>query len=200
MLELQSLQTDLIQAENLTVIAGERVMLQGPSGSGKTHLLRAIADLVPWQGSMFLDQHSSLDMSSPEWRQQVMLVPADSHWWHHKVAEHFHSPETAPLKSVGLSEAILNRDPQQLSSGEKQRLALLRALDRSPRVLLLDEPCANLDTDTTRLVEQLLTDWCHREQGHLIMTSHDPAQRDRLADKHWRIDNGQVLETGELVT
>ncbi|MDX1757481.1 MAG: ATP-binding cassette domain-containing protein [Marinobacter sp.] len=200
MLELQSLKTDLIRAEKLTVSAGDRVLLQGPSGSGKTHLLRVIADLVPWQGSIALDQQSSVDMSGPEWRQRVILVSADSHWWHHRVAAHFHAPEAAPLTDIGLDNTILERDPQHLSSGEKQRLALLRALDRSPRVLLLDEPCANLDTDATALVEALLSRWCHQQQGHLIMTSHDAAQRKRLADKHWRIDKGQVLEVGEPVT
>ncbi|MDC0661473.1 ABC transporter ATP-binding protein [Marinobacter sp. SS21] len=196
MLDVKSLTTDLIRADQLRVLAGERVLVQGPSGSGKTHFLRALADLVPWQGHLVLDQQSSLDVSAPQWRQQVMLVAADSHWWHHRVSEHFHSPETAPLSHIGLSEAILSRDPQQLSSGEKQRLALLRALDRSPKVLLLDEPCANLDSDTTLLVEALLTDWCRHHQGHLIMTSHDPAQRERLADRHWRILDGEVTETG----
>ncbi len=196
MLDVHSLATDLVRADHLRVHAGERVLLQGPSGSGKTHFLRALADLVPWHGQIRLDQQSSLDISAPQWRQQVMLVAADNQWWHPKVAMHFRTPEALPLKSLGLAEDILGRDPQHLSSGEKQRLALLRALDRAPKVLLLDEPCANLDTDATQQVEALLTDWCRHHQGHLIMTSHDPAQRQRLADRHWAIKDGTVTATG----
>lgn len=197
MLELQSIQTNIIKAEHLTASTGERVLLSGPSGSGKSYFLRILADLIPWQGSIRLDQQLVTGISGPEWRRQVMLVPPESHWWLPQVGEHFHHPREAAVEQLGLDRAILDRDPQYLSSGEKQRLAVLRALDRRPKVLLLDEPCANLDPDRTTLMEDLLTRWCREQGGLLIMTSHDPAQRQRMADRHWQIQNGYVIDKGD---
>lgn len=196
MLELNAVQTDIISAEHLAAASGERVLLSGPSGAGKSYFLRILADLVPWHGSIRLNGQPASSLSGPQWRQQVMLVPSASHWWQPLVEDHFIHPSDAPVEALGLDRSTLKKDPQYLSSGERQRLALLRALDRSPAVLLLDEPSANLDPERTGQMEALLNEWCQTTPGLLIMTSHDPAQRTRMADRLWQIRSGQVIDTG----
>ncbi|SFM34436.1 ABC transporter ATP-binding protein [Marinobacter zhejiangensis] len=197
MLELNTVQTDIISSKHLAAASGERVLLSGPSGSGKSYFLRILADLVPWQGAISLNGKPASAIPGPEWRQRVMLVPSASHWWQPLVEDHFTHPSDAPLEALGLDRGILKKDPQYLSSGERQRLALLRALDRKPAVLLLDEPSANLDPERTGQMETLLNDWCKKTPGLLVMTSHDPAQRTRMADRLWQIRGGQVIDTGE---
>ncbi|NNE52294.1 MAG: ATP-binding cassette domain-containing protein [Sulfitobacter sp.] len=80
---------------------------------------------------------------------------------------------------IGLADA-LDRPATRLSGGEKQKLALGRALIRKPKVLFLDEPCANLDGRATREIEAVLQE-AHREGTRIIMTTHDLGQARRLA-------------------
>ena len=96
---------------------------------------------------------------------------------------------------VGLSDFI-DRRATRLSGGEKQKLALARALIRRPKVLFLDEPCANLDGRSTREIEALLLDtW--RTGTRIIMTTHDMGQARRLASDVVFLLNGAVCEQGD---
>ncbi len=81
-----------------------------------------------------------------------------------------------------------------LSSGEKQRLALLRGLSRRPKVLLLDEPTANLDVDNAAAVEQLLQTMQEREGLCMLWTTHHDLQRDRVAKRTLSIESGDWVE------
>ena len=95
---------------------------------------------------------------------------------------------------IGLGD-VLERPAPRLSGGEKQKLALGRALIRHPRVLFLDEPCANLDGRATREIETLLQDAC-RAGTRIVMTTHNIGQARRLADDVIFLLNGKVHETG----
>jgi ABC-type iron transport system FetAB ATPase subunit len=157
-------------------------LLYGPSGSGKSRLLKAVADLIEHQGSVSLQQQDMYSISAPQWRRQVMYFPAETAWWLDTVAEHFEQmPTENDLAKVGLQHSILQQHVDQLSSGEKQRLALLRGLQFQPKVLLLDETSANLDPTSTLKVEALLQDYLQQNQAAAIWISHDQAQRERLA-------------------
>ena len=82
------------------------------------------------------------------------------------------------------------------SGGEKQKLALARALILSPEVLFLDEPCANLDGRATRDIEAILTE--ARARGtRIVMSTHDLGQARRLADDIWFLTAGRLTETTE---
>jgi len=82
-----------------------------------------------------------------------------------------------------------------LSGGEKQKLALARALIRAPEVLFLDEPCANLDGRSTRDIETILAD--ARDAGtRIVMSTHNLGQARRLADDVLFLYNGQLVEAG----
>jgi ABC-type multidrug transport system ATPase subunit len=96
------------------------------------------------------------------------------------------------LADLGLRPDILDDDIQHLSTGERQRLALLRSLARKPRVLLLDEPTAALDPDGVARVETLLK--AQLADGlTILMVSHAPEQARRLASRTWRIEAGKLL-------
>lgn len=194
---LQDVSAGSLNGVNLELAAGEIVGLSGPSGSGKSRLLRAVADLDPHTGEIFLDGQSQASMPGHIWRQQVMMVPADSQWWFDDVASHFpdDTPETLP-EALGFSQEVMNWPVSRLSSGERQRLAILRALSRQPRVLLLDEPSANLDEDMTRQLETWLLEQIRGRQLGVIWVAHDNHQLDRVSDRHVYI-SGDTLELAD---
>ncbi len=192
-LTLKSLEVPPLQPVSLTVEGGECVGLSGVSGSGKSRMLRAIADLDPAVGEVTLDGASREAIPAPQWRRRVTLVPAESHWWADRLGAHFPKlPDPGEFDALGLPALDPGTDPAELSSGERQRLALLRAVLPGPACLLLDEPTANLDEDSTARVERWLA--AHRERGMaLIWVSHDPAQIARVAQCAYRLEAG-VLE------
>ncbi len=163
---------------------GEALAVQGPSGAGKTLLLRALADLDPCQGEVSLDQRSREAMTGPAWRRQVCYVAAEPGWWGETVAEHFADwlALAALLARLRLPAAMADSPVAQLSTGERQRLALLRALELTPRVLLLDEPTGPLDDEATEAVEEIVGE--RLAQGaSVIWVTHDRAQARRIASR-----------------
>jgi putative ABC transport system ATP-binding protein len=173
---------------SLEVRAGQCALLTGPSGVGKSLLLRMIADLDPNQGSVWLDGVSRDAFSGPAWRRQVLYVAAESGWWDDMVVSHFTDviEAEAMLALLRLPPGILRAPVSQLSTGERQRLALIRALSRRPRFMLLDEPTSGLDSETTLAVEALLV--ARKASGlGFLMVSHQPEQAARMRDTHYRI-------------
>jgi len=193
-LRLQGFATPQLQPFDLQLAGGECISLNGPSGSGKTRLLRAIADLDPHRGEAWVDGLSQHQLSAPEWRRRVALLPAESHWWEDRVGTHFQQLSEAMLKAVGLPPEAADWEVARLSSGERQRLALVRLLENRPQVLLLDEPTANLDPKNTARIEGLIGEWQTRQGCALVWTSHDQAQLLRVASRHLRIRAGRVEE------
>jgi putative ABC transport system ATP-binding protein len=183
LLELDRLQRPAIGPVSLTLAAGECVCISGPSGAGKSQLLRAIADLDPHDGEVRLSGMPADSVAPPEWRRQVGLLPPESSWWLQRVSDHFKAG--VPLAEVGLAEDILEQPVARLSSGEKQRLALLRLLANQPRVLLLDEPTANLDPENTRRVEAMIAAYRTARGAAVIWVSHDREQAARVCDRHF---------------
>lgn len=176
----------------INIHAGQIVMLHGDSGSGKSRLLRAITDLDPNDLQLTLQQQTREQYSPASWRQQVQYLPAEPVWWSEYAAEMI-SDEVAPLAEIiGLNLSLLDQPIGQLSTGERQRCALLRSLSVQPRVLLLDEPTAALDPSSVALVEQLLQQWVQEPERAIIWVSHNPAQRQRLGQQHWHINQGAL--------
>lgn len=193
-LRIEQVNTLQLSGVSLRIEAGECVSISGPSGSGKTLLLRAIADLDPHQGEVYLDDVPSQQMPAPEWRRQVALLSAESQWWAETVGEHFETCDEAFLQALGFTDKAMTWNIERLSSGEKQRLSLLRALSLKPKALLLDEPTANLDVASGRAMERLLQDYLRSAQVAMIWVSHDPVQIARIAKRHFEIEAGQLKE------
>ncbi|HEY9104727.1 ABC transporter ATP-binding protein [Chitinimonas sp.] len=172
----------------LTVAAGECVSLSGPSGVGKSRLLRMVADLDPCNGEVRLGATACRAMSAPQWRRKVCYLPAEAGWWADTVREHLpDSDQTqALLAALGLPERLLDAPLTQLSSGERQRLALVRAILQQPDFLLLDEPTSALDEANTLRVEAVL-EQLRREGKGLLLVTHSTAQAQRLGGQHWRV-------------
>ncbi|MEW7977760.1 MAG: ABC transporter ATP-binding protein [Candidatus Sedimenticola endophacoides] len=177
---------------DLSLEPGRCLAASGPSGSGKTRLLRAIADLDPCPGEVRLDGSARDDLPATQWRRQVGYLPAESHWWRARVGDHFSPSPHDLLHALGLEPACLDWEVARLSSGERQRLALARLLANRPRVLLLDEPTANLDQLNIERVERLIGGIRETHATAVLWVSHDPAQRRRVASRGLEIRNGQL--------
>ena len=180
---------------DLDLEAGRCCVLSGPSGVGKSLLLRLLADLDPGVGRVSLAGVDRASLPASAWRRLVTYVAAESGWWEDDVAAHFADLDAARplLPLVNLDPALLQAQVAQLSTGERQRLALLRAVVQSPRFLLLDEPTAALDPASRERVEQLLHQLKTAGVG-LLVVSHDPEQGRRLGDTRLRLDADGLRE------
>jgi phosphate-transporting ATPase len=174
---------------------GECLAVRGPSGAGKSLLLRALADLDPNDGELSLDGRRREAMPAPRWRRLVTYLPAEPGWWAETVGAHFADWLAAePLvEALGLPAASRDWPVSRLSTGERQRLALVRALVQAPRVLLLDEPTAGLDETARDAVERLIARHLATGAAALWVT-HDAGQARRLARRCLRVEGGRVTE------
>ncbi len=191
-LTLTQFQSPLLAPIDLHIATGECLAISGPSGSGKSRLLRALADLDPAEGGIQLDGRDRLQFSGPEWRRRVGLLPAESGWWSERVGDHFERADETLFNQLDLELKCLDWKVSHLSSGERQRLSLIRLLSQQPEVLLLDEPTANLDQRNTERVESLIGQWRQNHQSAVLWVSHDPEQRARIASRSWQIDRGEL--------
>ena len=173
--------------------ATEIIGLSGASGSGKSRLLRALADLDEHSGEIKLDDIHCQKIEAHEWRKKVALLSAETNWWFDTVAEHFHNLLEKDTQSLGFSGDCSGWSIARLSSGEKQRLGLLRLLQNQPEVLLLDEPTANLDKHNTQLFEDFVNEYLRVKSACAIWVSHDHEQLNRVCKKKYIIENGVLV-------
>ncbi len=183
----------------LELRAGERLALVAPSGAGKTLLLRALALLDPLQGGrLLLHGRSPEQWTLPRYRSRVMLVAqrpamaAGTVEQNLSLVHGFRSHRRRPfqrqrlldwLATLGREPGFLGLDAERLSGGERQLVALLRALQLDPDILLLDEPTASLDAATTAAVEALLRSWLEGGERASLLTSHDGGQIHRFTSR-----------------
>jgi ABC-type iron transport system FetAB ATPase subunit len=181
-LRVEKLKVHGLPPLSFSVPAGECLVIEGPSGCGKTMLLRAIADLDPTPGYVFLEGAERAEMSATRWRRRVGYVAAEPGWWAETAGAHMpKSDKTSRLvTAVGLSMPMLDQPLSELSTGERQRLALVRTVLGEPRALLLDEPTASLDQASAAMVEELVK-FQMLGGRPVLLVSHDARQIERLS-------------------
>lgn len=195
MLTVAGIHRAALRPVSFNLADGEILVVRGPSGAGKSTLLRAIADLDPNEGDVAIDGVSRESFPAPQWRRRVIYVAAEPAWWADTAAEHFPSREEAAAlaQALGVAPDLLSQPVVRLSTGERQRLALARALARHPRVLLLDEPTGALDAESRDLAEALIAERCARGLAVLWVT-HDAAQAERVSQRLLTLEKGVARE------
>jgi len=194
-LQVRNLRTSLLKPASFSLSAGEALAVRGPSGAGKTLLLRAVADLDPNEGLVTFGGRDRSTIAGPEWRRLVGYVPAEPGWWADTVGEHFGewTAALAFVRDLGFPDEAKAWPITRLSTGERLRLALVRALMMRPKVLLLDEPTAALDVASVAAVEALI-DARMRAGLAVLWVTHDAEQGKRVAHRLLVVEAGQVRE------
>ncbi len=179
--------------------AGDCLGLVAPSGAGKTLLMRNLVMLDPiQQGEVRFEGQPAAAWGIPAYRCRVMYVPQRATAFEGTVEDNLKRPFDLDIYSqrhfdptaihtwlehLGRSPEFLHLQGARLSGGEAQILALLRALQLYPQVLLLDEPTASLDGATTAQVETLLHNWLRQPNRACMLTSHDTEQIRRVTHR-----------------
>ncbi len=199
-------------AISLLVEPGELVALYGPSGSGKTTLLLLAAGILrPDSGRVRFGGRDVAAMSEREaadYRlrdvgmvfQSFHLIPGATALdnatvkllGRHAARRDARRRAQPWLDRVGIGEKAA-RHPARLSAGERQRVAVARALATEPRLLLADEPTGNLDSESGRRVLALLAEVCHVQGLAVLLATHDPAAVD-FADRVLQLRDGRLSE------
>jgi len=196
MLRLEDLQIANIEPISLTIAPGQCIGVSGESGSGKTRLLRAIADLDEHGGQVYEEDIAQHQVKAHEWRRRVALLPAESQWWFDTVDQHFNT-RAKYIEALGFDQDVIHWNVSRCSSGEKQRLSILRMLSNCPRVLLLDEPTANLDSSNIARVEELIGDYLSEHNAIAIWVGHDAAQLERVSQQQYHLSGGQLQQVSK---
>ena len=193
------------------VEAGEVYGLLGPNGAGKTTTLRMLLGLLtPTSGRALIQGYSSVD-ASDEVKRRVGLVSTSAGLYPHLsvhemllfFADLYGVPPPMAKKELtrlagllGL-EDLLDRRCTTLSTGQKQRVNLARALIHQPPVLLLDEPTLGLDILGSQIVAEFVSHV--RKQGKaVILTTHRLDEAERLCDRFGLLHKGRLVSTGTL--
>lgn len=196
----------ILDVPQLKVDSGEQTVLLGQSGGGKTTLLHIIAGITtPDNGSVLLDG-IELTKLSEQGRDRVRaaklgyvfqtfnLLPGFTALENVRLGmtfgngKHDITRATRLLERVGLGDR-LHYKPSQLSVGQQQRISVARALANRPRLLLADEPTANVDAANQQKIIDLIRETCQEEQIALIMVTHDL----KLAQQFPRIERLEDL-------
>lgn len=218
--EYQLGEQKVVALDNITVSFDEGVFLAiaGPSGSGKTTLLNIIGCIdIPTQGKVFIDDKEVTGLSADALADlrarttgfvfqtfnlfpvltaaenveyPLLQLPELSRAERQKRVAHY-------LQVVGL-ERYRNHQPNQLSGGQRQRVAIARALAINPRIVLADEPTANLDSQTGKSILVLMKEINRQFGTTFIFSTHDRHVMS-MADRLIRIEDGRVAMLGMKV-
>jgi putative ABC transport system ATP-binding protein len=203
----------LLQPTTFALCTGDRVAVTGPSGSGKSVFLRALALLDPLDAGRILWHGAPVERAAiPRYRRNVAYIRQRPALLDGSVEDNLRYPfELRTYRDVrfdrmraanlaaqaGRGDDFLDKRASELSGGEAQITALIRVLQLAPEVLLLDEPTASLDPESSRAIEALVHAWFDADPGgHASMwVSHDPAQAARMSERHLTMRAGVLDES-----
>lgn len=192
---------------NWQVDQGEFHVVLGASGSGKTTLLRLIAGLELASAGRVSLGGRDMTRVPPHLRGVAMVSQNASTYDHLSVAENLRFAERlSGATTFGLQEELvgqfelsdsLHQKPSELSGGQLQRLAIVRALLTQRQLLLMDEPLAHLQESLRRPIRRLLKRWQQQRKVTCIYVTHDSQEACELSDRISVLGNGKILQTGD---
>lgn len=210
--KMGEVQVRALRGVSVKIRRGEFVAIMGPSGSGKTTLLNQLGLLdTPNSGKVIIDEIDTSRMSDKEkgkfrlhnlgyvFQDYALLPELDasenvyiSLMMQGKTKEEYEAAASEILKAVGLDDR-LHQLPSKMSGGQQQRVSIARALAHNPRVLFADEPCANLDSQTSKEVLDLFKNF-NKEKGQtIVMVTHEEWHA-AYADRVIRLRDGVNIE------
>lgn len=191
--QLGKMELPVLKGINLDINRGAFVVILGPSGSGKSTMLNMVGCLdLPTRGKVFLDGQDISKMSEDELA-QVRGKKIGFVFQQFNLLQNLNALEnvTIPmifqgksekerterakflLASLGLEDRM-NHKPMELSGGEQQRIAIVRALSNDPEIVVADEPTGNLDSTTGKKIMDILINLHKNEKKTIIVVTHDP--------------------------
>lgn len=209
-------QDQVIKTINLLIEEGEYLAIIGKSGSGKTTLLNMIGGLLkPTQGEVWIDSQDITKMNDKMlkryMRERIAFIFQDYHLVNElTVFENIQLPffikksnydkkYLSELLSLMELEDKLDQFPYELSGGQKQKVAAIRALLQKPKVLLCDEPTGNLDEKNTQELMNILKE-CHQKYNQTILLVTHDLDIARSMDRVLRLKDGMIdfNKTGDI--
>jgi osmoprotectant transport system ATP-binding protein len=197
---------------NLTVPKGATHALIGSSGSGKTTLLRITLGLIPFDKGYVKINDQALSSFSPiQWADRIGYVPQDGGLFPHMSAfenvsliaklrgwnkRKINARVEELRKLVDLEPVILGQYPFEMSGGQQQRAAIMRAAMMEPDVMLLDEPMAALDPLIRRTLQQELKSIFQRLGKTVLLVTHDLGEAVFLAEQITLLHEGKIVQSG----
>ncbi len=205
-IELRNIENYACRGVNLNVLSGELLVLLGPNGAGKTTLLNIIAGLTGYKGSVLFDGRPIDELPARERRagylfQDLVLFPhldvasniayglRVQRWSNEKI-----EPRVRELLRLFKMEHLATAYPWRLSGGEKQKVALSRALAPYPKILLLDEPLSSLDWQTSRYLRSELKGIQQQLGITTLYVTHDITEAREVADRIAVIREGRIQQ------
>lgn len=204
---------EILDSIDFSMYPGDTIGIQGKSGVGKTTLLEILGTMrEPTEGYVSIEGRSVYELSLQQRAilrgrhlgfvfQEGLLLPDLTLWENCRLAVDLSSrdwPITKVrerfrdlLENLGLDPARSNHLPSQLSTGERQRLAVARALMHDPNVIMADEPTGNLDPESSRQLLDLMLPFADRDRTALLIASHDRSLMDSLS-KVYELDEGKL--------
>ncbi len=201
-----------VDGVDLELPEGILASIIGTSGSGKSTLLALLGALdKPSEGSIEIDGKDVTRMSGRQLTayrrdkvgfvfQSYNLIPNLSAIQNVMIPMEFAGVRRGErreraehlLEQVGLDKTKQNRKPGRLSGGEQQRVAIARALANKPKLILADEPTGNLDTETGKIIVDLMHDLAKTENTTILAVTHD-AEIASQTDKTFRLKDGRIV-------
>ena len=195
---------DILEIDNLTINEGEITCIVGRSGGGKSTFLRLLNNMVsPDEGNILFKGEDVSEYNPIKLRREVLMLPQNPVIFSGSIRDNFnitlnYNNEYAMadekyvklLDKVGLEGHALEEDAENLSGGEKQRLALARILILDPDILLLDEPSSALDEETERLIIEMLVECIKTKNGTMVMVTHSKEIANKYGDRVITINEG----------
>ena len=217
-LRYSSEKNPVLERLSLDVMEGEIVVLLGENGAGKSTLLKAIAGInSPYQGDIQWNGRSLLNKSRRERASQIAFVPTHVHYndllkveefigfgrypftnWLGRLTKEDHRIVQEVIEECDI-EHLADKNMHDLSDGERQKVAIARALAQKTDLIILDEPTTHLDIKNTASVLRMLKDQSSNKGKTVLFASHQIERSIAIADKIWLVDGKSVIETAPEV-